>query len=106
MFIERGFELAKPTTGHNAMVTMQSWMFLSSYEKMRNRILDSKTILSMAHIGPRGFDSISGEVVSTTACVLMNCHYPDLEGAYLRLVDGKSEMEKETLFQAALREGR
>ncbi len=106
MFIERGFELAKPTTGNNAMVTMQSWMFLSSFEKMRKNILENKTILSMAHIGPRGFDSISGEVVSTTACVSMNCHYPDLKGSYLRLVDGRSEMEKEKLFQAARRVGK
>ena len=37
-FIKRGFTLAKDA-GHNAMVTMQSWMFLSSFEKMRERML-------------------------------------------------------------------
>ena len=70
-FIERGYTLAKDA-GHNAMVTMQSWMFLSSFEKMRERMLRKKTIKTMAHLGARAFGSISGEVVQTTACVLQN----------------------------------
>ena len=49
-FIERGYTLAKDA-GHNAMVTMQSWMFLSSFEKMRERMLREKTIKTMAHMG-------------------------------------------------------
>ena len=48
-FIERGYTLAK-AAGHNAMVTMQSWMFLSSFEKMRERMLREKTIKTMAHL--------------------------------------------------------
>ena len=67
-FIRRGFTMAKEA-GHNAMVTMQSWMFLSSFQKMRERILREKTIRTMAHLGARAFGSISGEVVQTTACV-------------------------------------
>ena len=70
-FIERGFTLAKDA-GHNAMVTMQSWMFLSSFEKMRERMLRETTIQTMAHLGARAFGSISGEVVQTTAFVLNN----------------------------------
>ena len=70
-FIERGYTLAKDA-GHNAMVTMQSWMFLSSFEKMRERMLRDKTIATMAHLGARAFGSISGEVVQTAACVLEN----------------------------------
>ena len=70
-FIERGYTLAK-NAGHNAMVTMQSWMFLSSFEKMRERMLRKKTIWTMAHLGARAFGSISGEVVQTTAFVLKN----------------------------------
>ena len=49
-FIERGYTLAKDA-GYNAMVTMQSWMFLSSFEKMRERMLREKTICTMAHLG-------------------------------------------------------
>ena len=101
MFIERNLELAVKQ-GAVAMITMQSWMFLSSYEKLRNHILDKHTIISMAHLGARAFDSIGGEVVSTTAFVLENAHHPEYKGAYVRLVDGNSEAEKQAAFKAAL----
>jgi len=101
MFIERNLELAVKK-GAVAMITMQSWMFLSPYEKLRNSILDKHTIISMAHLGARAFDSIGGEVVSTTAFVLENAHHPEYKGAYVRLVDGNSEAEKQASFKAAL----
>ena len=101
MFIERCCALAVPY-GYVSMVTMQSWMFLSSFEKLRIKLLDSKTILSMAHIGARGFDTIGGEVVSTTAFVLNNRHYADYKGSFIRLVDGVGEAEKIAMFKAAL----
>ncbi len=85
-----------------AMITMQSWMFLSSYEKLRTSILDRHTILSMAHLGARAFDSIGGEVVSTTAFVLENKHKPEYKGAYLRLLEGNSEEEKSAMFLKAI----
>jgi hypothetical protein len=88
-----------------AMITMQSWMFLSSFEALRSRILNQHTILSMAHLGARAFDSIGGEVVSTTAFVLENAHKPDYRGAYLRLVDGNSEAEKMEMLAKAIVQG-
>ncbi|MFT6465937.1 BREX-1 system adenine-specific DNA-methyltransferase PglX [Halopseudomonas sp.] len=102
MFIERNLELAVPA-GAVAMITMQSWMFLSSFELLRDRILNQNTILSMAHLGARAFDSIGGEVVSTTAFVLENQHKPEYKGAYLRLVDGNSEAEKAEMLLGAIR---
>lgn len=84
-FIERGFNLVEDK-GYAAMVTMQSWMFLGSFEKMRAKVIDNKTIVSMAHLGPRAFDAIGGEVVNVTADVIYN-QYSDAEGAYVRLVD-------------------
>ncbi|RLA42836.1 MAG: BREX-1 system adenine-specific DNA-methyltransferase PglX, partial [Gammaproteobacteria bacterium] len=101
IFIERNLELAV-SAGAVAMITMQSWMFLSSFEKLRARILGRHTIVSMAHLGTRAFDSIGGEVVSTTAFVLENQHKPTYKGAYLRLVDGKSEAEKIALLEKAI----
>lgn len=49
MFIERGFELIK-SNGYNTMVTMQSWMFLSSYEAMREEMFKNATIITMVHM--------------------------------------------------------
>ncbi len=101
MFIERNLDL---TQKHGAvgMITMQSWMFLSSFEKLRAKLLDNATILSMAHLGARAFDSIGGEVVSTTAFVLDNGYIPDFKGAFVRLVDGKSEAEKDRMLKEAI----
>lgn len=105
MFIERNLNLAVKG-GAVAMITMQSWMFLSSFEVLRSRLLNQHTILSMAHLGARAFDSIGGEVVSTTAFVLENAHKPDYRGAYLRLVDGNSEAEKMEMLAKAVAQGR
>ncbi|WP_285318551.1 BREX-1 system adenine-specific DNA-methyltransferase PglX [Stenotrophomonas maltophilia group sp. Smal35] len=105
MFIDRNLDMAL-RGGAVAMITMQSWMFLSSFEALRGRILNQYTILSMAHLGARAFDSIGGEVVSTTAFVLENSHKPDYRGAYLRLVDGNSEAEKMEMLVKAIEQGR
>lgn len=105
MFIERNLDLAVQG-GAVAMITMQSWMFLSSFEALRSRILNKHTILSMAHLGARAFDSIGGQVVSTTAFVLENAHKPDCRGAYMRLVDGNSEAEKMEIMATAIAQGR
>ncbi|MGL6150783.1 MAG: BREX-1 system adenine-specific DNA-methyltransferase PglX [Aeromonas sobria] len=101
IFIERNLDLTT-AAGMVAMITMQSWMFLSSYEALRARILGQHTILGMAHLGARGFDSIGGEVVSTTAFVLAQPHLPTYQGGYFRLVDGNSEAEKVAMFKEAL----
>jgi type II restriction/modification system DNA methylase subunit YeeA len=101
MFIERNLDLAVKQ-GTIAMITMQSWMFLSSFEKLRTRILEQETILSMTHLGTRAFDSIGGEVVSTTAFVLENFNWPEYKGGYLRLVDGNAEAEKQAALKSSL----
>ncbi|HUV83039.1 MAG TPA: BREX-1 system adenine-specific DNA-methyltransferase PglX [archaeon] len=99
MFIERNLDMTVQK-GMVAMITMQSWMFLLSFEKLRENILNNDTILSMAHLGPRAFDSIGGEVVSTTAFVIENELHENLKGAYLRLINGKNEAEKEAELKA------
>lgn len=101
MFIERCLKMCVPN-GFVSMVTMQSWMFLSSFEGLRNWLLSEKTIVTMAHLGARAFDTIGGEVVSTTAFVLGNGHIPDYCGGFIRLVDGQNEAEKAKMLQEAL----
>jgi len=98
MFIERNLDLVVKQ-GCVGMITMQSWMFLSSFESLRKKILENDTILSMSHLGARGFDSIGGEVVQTTAFVLEHEQRADHRGEYLRLVDGENEAEKQKDFR-------
>ena len=99
-FIDRGFGMSADD-GYSAMVTMQSWMFLGSFEKLRGKILRNHSISSMAHLGTRAFGAIGGEVVSTTATVFGNAK-TEVKGSYFRLVDMGSEEEKQARLLEAL----
>lgn len=96
MFIERGFFWCN-SASFNSMVTMQSWMFLSSYQAMREKLLADRTIHTMAHLGARAFSEISGEVVQTTAFVLQGQHLSGFKPVFFRLVDGAENEKKEAL---------
>lgn len=85
--------------GKYGMINMQSWMFLSSFEKLRTHLLETLQINSMLHLGPRTFDELSGEVVQNTAFVVTK-HTPYTTGTYFRLVDGKNCGDKERMFLA------
>lgn len=85
--------------GKYGMINMQSWMFLSSFEKLRTHLLETLQIDSMLHLGPRTFDELSGEVVQNTVFVVTK-HTPYTTGTYFRLVDGKSCRDKERMFLA------
>ncbi|KAA8605512.1 type II restriction endonuclease [Salipiger aestuarii] len=99
MFMERALQLAC-RSGFMAMINMQSWMFLSGFENLRGKLLSSATLSSMAHLGERGFDSIGGAVVSTTAFVFEKGRRPNFQGTYFRLVKGRSEAEKAETFRS------
>ncbi len=96
MFMERGFGWCKPS-GFNSMVTMQSWMFLSSFQALREKLLAERTIQTMAHLGARAFGEISGEVVQTTAFVLMGHNVSNFRPVFFRLVEGLESEKMKTL---------
>ncbi|WP_282858727.1 Eco57I restriction-modification methylase domain-containing protein [Pseudoclavibacter helvolus] len=106
-FIERCTKFAG-LQGVAAMITMQSWMFLSSYEKLRAVLLKNQRFTSMLHLGARAFDSIGGDVVSATAFVLENVPSDThgiartRTGVFIRLIDGTSEAEKVSALSLAL----
>ena len=85
--------------GLYAMITQHAWMFLSSYEKLREK-LKMHSIVDMAHLGARAFDEIGGEVVQTTAFVSCGRRVADFKGTYVRLVDIVGEWEKETAYRS------
>lgn len=101
IFMERSLRLSIPE-GLTAMINMQSWMFLGTFEKLRGKLSSMSTILTMAHIGERGFDTIGGAVVSTTAFVLKKTPPHGYRGSFIRLVNGSSETEKEALLRAVI----
>lgn len=98
VFMMMGMERLQ-ANGKMAQINMQSWMFLSSFEKLRNNFLQNYCIDNMLHLGAHTFDELSGEVVQNTAFVLTNAELDtDMEGMYYRLLDGKNCVDKEQLF--------
>ncbi|WP_434801414.1 BREX-1 system adenine-specific DNA-methyltransferase PglX [Vibrio parahaemolyticus] len=98
IFMERAYSLLSEC-GYNAQINMQSWMFLSTYEQLREKILEEQSIVTMAHLGPRAFSQISGEVVQTTAWVLRNYSITEYKPSFYRLIDGNEEDKRLSLLK-------
>lgn len=77
-----------------SVINQHSWMFLSSFERLRNNVINSKFIDTMLHLGPRAFEEIGGEVVQTTSFVLRNVKLKTAEGVYIRLIDSENSKLK------------
>ena len=98
VFIERCGQMAKKN-GYQAMITQHAWMFLSSFEKLRTKLL-AVDIVNMAHLGARAFEEVGGEVVQTTSFVIRKSHIADYKGEYCRLIEPTSQQGKEDMFLA------
>ena len=98
VFMERCGELIDEK-GYQAMITQHAWMFLSSYERLRAN-LQTHELINMAHLGPRAFEEIGGEVVQTTAFVMQNYHTKGYKGVYARLIEPTTQQGKEEMFLA------
>lgn len=96
VFIERCYQMAKQNR-YTAMITMHSWMFLSSFEKLREKMMRTD-IINMAHLGARAFEEIGGEVVQTTTWIQRKTSVDDYKATYKRLVDFNSQQAKEDAF--------
>lgn len=83
--------------GFRGMITQHGWMFLGSFEKLRLKVLKDN-IVNMAHLGPRAFEEIGGEVVQTVAFICRNSSVSKYKGKYARLVSANSQRNKEIMF--------
>lgn len=82
MFMERNLELAQKN-GYSAMVTMEVWMFLSSYEKLRIKLLNVSTMISMVHMPYLGKGGTSmGINFGTSATIFHNASDPKFKGHF------------------------
>ena len=91
-FIEHGNDMVEKD-GYNCMVTMQSWMFLSSFEKMRTKILQTKTITNLMHME----NMVMGIAFGTAVTVIRNNRFINYKGTYnqIKLQDIENERPKE-----------
>ncbi|MPQ42517.1 BREX-1 system adenine-specific DNA-methyltransferase PglX [Clostridium tarantellae] len=96
IFIEKCSNLIK-INGFQSMITQHAFMFLSSYEKLRKKLV-VKDFVNMAHLGARAFEEIGGEVVQTTTWILRNSNIKNYMATYLRLVDYNNQKAKELSF--------
>lgn len=96
VFIERCHQMTS-VNGFQAMITQHSWMFLSSFEKLREKMMLTETV-NMAHLGARAFEEIGGEVVQTTAFVRCANHVEGYKGTYCRLIEPTSQHGKADMF--------
>lgn len=96
MFIERCSQM-NISNGFQAMITMHAWMFLSSYETLRKKLICRDTV-NMIHLGARAFEEIAGEVVQTTSFVICNRDTRDYQGYYCRLLEPNSQSGKEQMY--------
>ena len=96
VFIERCGQMAKKN-GYQAMITQHAWMFLSSFEKLRTKML-AVDIVNMAHLSANAFEDIQGDFVQTVAFVLQKKSIKDFCGTYCRLVEPDTQEGKERLF--------
>jgi len=107
-FIQRNLEYAEEL-GYVGMLTMHSFMFISSYEKLRQCIRDEATIDAVAHCGPALFDVGNPGTLQTTAFALRKePETPKREnnvGTYYRLVHAPNGDAKRAAFEQALRDG-
>ncbi|MEA3643394.1 MAG: BREX-1 system adenine-specific DNA-methyltransferase PglX, partial [Lamprobacter sp.] len=98
-FTERSYNLAR-SAGHIAMVTMQSWMFLSSFRLFRERMLREKTIMTMVQIGYNSFPSMNSKVAQATAFALLNKRAGNYTGTFFDLNSAAQSSDKNSVFLA------
>jgi len=101
-FIQRCVEWLEEQ-GRLGMITQQSFMFISSYEKLRTFLRDRVAIETVPHVGPRAFEEVTGEKVNTTLFVFRREEdkkaRDDSVGTYFRLVKEPDSEAKQRRFE-------
>ncbi|MDM2830073.1 BREX-1 system adenine-specific DNA-methyltransferase PglX [Citrobacter sp. Cpo085] len=97
MFISKGFYLLKPR-GNNAMVTMQSWMFLSFFAKLRNEIVNEKNINNFIHIGYNSFPEMNSKIAQACAFSISNKNIENYKSDFIGLNFADASADKHKLF--------
>jgi hypothetical protein len=94
-FMEAGINMLYPK-GFLGMINQHSWMFLSSYEKLRAKLIDNVFFDTNLHLGSRTFPEIGGEVVQSVAFSIQKKLISENKSVFFRLteIDNSSEKEK------------
>jgi hypothetical protein len=96
MFVKRAFTLSL-SRAYMAMVTIQNWMFLSSFEQLRAKLLQDGTLLTLTQIGFNSFPEMNSKVAQACAFVVKNSFEVQV-GYYVNLNDAPQSADKELVF--------
>ena len=96
MFMERNIDLIQ-AAGYVSMVTMQSWMFLSSYEKLRLLLLSKFQVCSLTQIGYNSFPELNSKVAQACAFIFERTQR-EISGSYINLNDAPQSADKNSVF--------
>lgn len=96
MFIDRSLILAKPKS-FVAMITMQNWMFISSFEKIRRKVLNHSVIRGLVQIGFNSFPELNSKF-ALGACFILHKSGIYGKGDYINLNDAPHAADKESVF--------
>lgn len=97
IFIERSFELSK-VNGICSLITMQSWMFLSSFEGLRNNIIESRSLCSLVQIGYNSFPELNSKIVQAVMFSISKTHIKNFVGTYINLNNASQSSDKNIVF--------
>lgn len=103
MFVERAMSMTLHS-GMSAMVTMQSWLFLSSFEALREKILSCFTLRSLSQIGYNSFPELNSKIAQAAAFVIEN--RPNAgRGVFFNLNDAPQSSDKGSIYLEKLNSG-
>ena len=101
IFIERGFKFAK-SRGYCSFVTMQSWLFLSTYESLRKQVINDKTLRDVLHIGYNSFPELNSKVVQCAAVIIQNTKIYEHRSSFINLNNAAQSANKKNIFLSKL----
>ena len=96
-FIERSLAFCNPH-GLTSLVTMQSWMFLATFESLREMLLTRRAIINLTQIGYNSFPALNSKVVTACAFTLAARSMPKYTGRYIDLNSAPHSADKDALF--------
>jgi len=89
-FIERAIELTRQQ-GRIGIVAPYVWMFISSYERFRTKLIDDSSLTSLIQLEYNAFEPACIPVATFT---LMRCHVPSFLGSYIKLSEFKGHQNQ------------
>lgn len=103
-FMEAGMNILLPN-GFLGMINQQSWMFLSSYEELRKKIISDYFIETLVQVGYNSFPELNSKVVQACTFVINKTAAVGKKGVYVNLNDAAQSADKKLVFEAKIKAG-